>query len=62
MPKSRWQPLPVHAHVLIDGQVSGLVIGPLPKRAGQTYVVKTHSFTRFIHENRLTLRPESKSP
>ena len=59
MAKSKWKPLPLHTHVLIDGQVSGLIIGELPKRAGQTYVVKTLDFTRFIHENRLTIRPES---
>jgi hypothetical protein len=65
MPKKRWQPIPVGAHVMIDGQVSGLVVAPLPKGAGQTYAVRTVgnalSAKLGVHESRLTLRQESKS-
>jgi len=59
MPKKRWKPLPAGCHVLIDGQVSGLVLEPLPERAGHTYRVRTRAFILRIHEQRLTVRPES---
>jgi hypothetical protein len=53
--RAKWSAIPLGTHVLIDGQVPGLIIAELPKRAGQTYVVRTHAFTRFIHENRITI-------
>lgn len=59
MSKKRWTPIPAMCHVMIDGQVAGLILEPLPKSPAQTYVVKTSTFTRFIHEKRLTVRPES---
>lgn len=65
MSKKKWTPFPTLSHVMIDGQVSGLIVAPLPKSAGQNYLVRTldvaGSFRRLvIHESRLMLRAESR--
>ena len=64
MSKKRWAPIKTGTHVMIDGQVSALVVAPLPSGPGKTYVVRTTggalSPKLSVHENRLTIRPESR--
>lgn len=56
----KWQALPIGCHVLIDSQVSGLIVEPLPKSAGQTYVVRTLEKKQFVHENRISVNQKVK--